>query len=123
MADKHKSSWLAPAAVIMSLITCYGTLAAIGLLGALGVTVALNETVWAGAIIFFSWLTVLLLWSRWRRHGATLPIVLAAIGATVLTFTMTIIYARRIEIIGFAFLCAGTYLDWRAGRHKRRTLD
>lgn len=123
MMDRHKSSWIAPVAAAISLITCYGTLAAIGLLGALGVTVALNETVWAGAIFFFSWLTVLVLWPRWRRHGATLPIVLATIGAAVITFTMTIVYARVIEIAGFASLCAGTYLDWHAGRRQWRLIN
>ena len=116
MTDKHKRSWIAPAVAATSLVTCYGALAAIGLLGVLGVTVSLNETVWAGAIILFAWLTVLVLWPRWRRHRSRLPIALAATGAAVITFTMTIVYTRSIEIAGFTFLCAGTYLDWRAGR-------
>ena len=41
----------------------------VGLLGALGVGIALNEAVWAGAIVLFAALAVAALALRWRRHG------------------------------------------------------
>lgn len=117
MMYQRKSDWMAPVAAALALIACYGTLAAVGLLGALGVTIVLNQNVWAGVIVVFAWLSLLALWPGWRRHGLLLPIVIAAIGVVMITFTMTAVYEHAIEIAGFAFLCAGTYLDWR-GKHR-----
>jgi hypothetical protein len=37
--------WLAPIAAVLSLLACYGTLAATAILGALGITLALNDAV------------------------------------------------------------------------------
>ncbi|WP_159460207.1 MerC family mercury resistance protein [Tistlia consotensis] len=113
---------MAPAAAALSMLACYGTLAASALLGALGVTIALNEAVWAGAIVIFAWLTLPALWLRWRRHRLLRPLALAAVGVALISITMTVAYARAVEIVGFVFLCAGTYLDWRAaGRARRKT--
>ncbi|WP_366555164.1 MerC family mercury resistance protein [Aquibaculum sediminis] len=113
-------AWAAPAATIMSLIACYGTLAAIALLGALGATIALNQAVWAGAIVIFAWLALLALLLRYRQHRRFLPIVIAAVGVILITYTMTISYDRIIELVGFAFLCGGTLLDLRRGESVRR---
>lgn len=121
MKNERFRGWVALAAAALSLIACYGTLAAVGLLGALGVTIALNEAVWAGAIVIFAWLALLALWLRWRHRRLVWPVILAAIGVAMITFTMTVVYARAVEVVGFAFLCAGTYLDWRAGSRGRRT--
>lgn len=123
MKHERLRALAAPAATALSLVACYGTLAAIGLLGALGISIALDEAVWAGAILVFAWLALLALWLRQRRHGRLWPIVLAAIGVALITFTMTITYERAIELAGFAFLCAGTFMDWRAARGRGRPLD
>jgi len=63
------------------------------------------------------------LWLRQRRHGRLWPILLAANAVVLITFTMTITYERAIELAGFAFLCAGTFMDWRAARGRGRPLD
>ena len=107
--------WPAALATTLSLIACYGTLAAIALLGVLGVTITLNETVWAGAIVLFAGLAFFTLALRWRRHRRIAPVLLAGIGLILITFTMTVSYLRIIELVGFAFLCAGTIADWRIG--------
>lgn len=73
MTGKRLSDWMAPAAAALSLIACYGTLAAIGLRGALGVAITLDETVWATAIVVFAWLTLAALWAGRRRHGSFRP--------------------------------------------------
>ncbi len=65
MNGDEKKSWLALAATLLSLLTCYGTLAAIALLGALGVGIALNEAVWAGASCF----SPRSRWRHWRSDG------------------------------------------------------
>jgi hypothetical protein len=83
-------------------------------LGALGVALALNDAVWAGAIVILAWLGLPALWLRRRRHGLRCPIALATLGATLITFAMTVTYVRLVEFAGFAFLGAGTWLDWRA---------
>ncbi len=116
MTQKKTGGWLAALATTFSLIACYGTLAAIAVLGALGVTIALNETVWASAIVLFAALAFVALFFRWRKHRRIAPILLAGIGFLLIAFTMMISYERLIELVGFAFLCAGTFVDWRIGR-------
>mgnify|MGYP000191628165 CR=1 FL=1 len=111
-----KKSWLAPAATLLSLVACYGTLAAVAVLGALGIGIALNETVWAGAIVFFAVLAELVLLVRWRRHRRPLPVSLAGLGVVIIVLTMFASYHLVAEIAGFLFLCAGTFLDWRVPR-------
>lgn len=114
MKNKRFSDWLAPAAAALSLVACYGTLAATGLLGALGAAISLNESLWAGTIVVFAWLALLALWIGRRRHASIRPIVLAAVGVALITLTMSVAYERIIELVGFAFLGIGTFLDWRA---------
>lgn len=118
MADKRFGDWLAPLAAASSLVACYGTLAAIALLGALGITIALNETVWAGAIVLFAGLTFAALVIRRRRHGRLIPAALAGIGFLLIAFSMLVSCDRIVELAGFAFLCGGTVADWRIGRRR-----
>jgi len=116
MPDKPKRSWHAPLATALSLIACYGTLATIALLGALGVGIALNEVVWAGAIVLFAALAVVALALRWRRHGRALPVLLGGAGLVLIAFAMYVSYSLPAELGGFALLCLGTWADWRGGR-------
>ena len=113
MTQKKTNDWLAALATAFSLIACYGTLAAIAVLGALGVTIAFNEAIWAGVIVLFAALALFALLLRWRQHRRTSPSVLAGVGFSLIAFTMVISYERMIELAGFAFLCAGTFVDWR----------
>jgi hypothetical protein len=119
VTDKKTGDWLAPLATALSFVACYGTLAAIGLLGALGVTIALNEAVWAGAIVLFAGLTFAVLLVCRRRHGRLFPTALAGVGFLLIGFSMLVSYNQLIEFGGFVFLCAGTVLDSRSGRSKR----
>ena len=119
MTDKKTGDWLAPLATALSLVACYGTFAAIGLLGALGVTIALNEAVWAGAIVLFAGLTFAVLLVRRRRHGRLFPAALAGVGFLLIGFSMLVSYNQLIEFAGFVFLFAGTAMDWRIGRSQR----
>ena len=116
MNQNKTVDWLAALATAFSLIACYGTLAAIALLGALGVTIALNQAIWAGAIVLFAGLAFVVLLIRWRRHRRIAPALLAGIGLLLIAYTMLVSYERTIELVGFVFLCAGTVVDWRIGR-------
>ncbi len=49
--DGKKYSWLPGLATALSLFAYYSTLAVLALLGALGVAIALDEALWAGAIV------------------------------------------------------------------------
>jgi energy-coupling factor transporter transmembrane protein EcfT len=116
MTDKTSRCGLAPLATALSLVACYGTLAAVALLGALGIGIALNEAVWAGAIVLFAALAVAALALRWRRHGRGLPVLLGGAGLALIVFAMYVSHSLPIELGGFALLCLGTWADWRGGR-------
>jgi len=116
MTEETSRRWLAPLGAALSLVACYGTLAAIALLGALGVGLALNEAVWAGAIVLFALLAVVALALRWRRHGRGLPVLLGVGGLALIVFAMYVSYSLPAELGGFALLCLGTWADWRGGR-------
>jgi len=116
MSDSPNRSRLAPLATALSLIACYGTLAAIALVGALGVGIALNEAVWAGAIVLFAALAVVALVLRWRRHGRVMPVLLGGAGLVLIGFAMYVSYSLPAELGGFALLCLGTWADWSGGR-------
>jgi hypothetical protein len=103
--NSRRDRWLAPLTAILSLVAYYGTLLAMAGLGALGVSLALNDAIWAGVIVVFVWLSLPGLWLRRRRHGLLWPIMLAAVGATMITFAMLVTYVRLIELAGFASLC------------------
>jgi hypothetical protein len=122
VTDKKTGDWLAPLATTLSLVACYGTLAAIGLLGALGVTIALNEAVWAGAIVLFAGSTFAVLLVRRRRHGRLFPAALAGVGFLLIGVTMLVSYNQLIEFAGFVFLCAGTVMDWRIARNQQEPM-
>jgi len=116
MPDTQNRSRLAPLATALSLIACYGTLAAVGLLGALGIGIALNEAVWAGAIVLSAALAVVALALRWRRHGRGVPVLLGGAGLALIGFAMYVSYSLPAELGGFVLLCLGTWADWRGGR-------
>lgn len=116
MSDTPNRSWMAALATSLSLIACYGTLAAIALLGALGVGIALNEAVWSGAIVLFAAFAVAALALRWRRHGRGVPVLLGGAGLALIAFAMYVSYSLPAELGGFVLLCLGTWADWRGGR-------
>ena len=65
-----------PIALLLSLLACYGTLAAVAVLSALGV----NPGVWAGAIVLFGALATVIVGLGVHRHGSVAPFVPALAG-------------------------------------------
>ena len=116
MAPETKLNWLPGAATVLSLVACYGTLAGLAVLGMLGATIALNEAVWAGAIVAFAGLAVVGLALGFSRHRQVLPLVIGGLGAAVVSYAMFVDYARLTELAGFALLCVGVIWDWRLRR-------
>lgn len=111
-----KYGWVAGVATALSLIACYGTLAVIGLLGVLGIALALDETLWAWAIVTFAVLAVGGLGPGLTRHRRPWPILAGGLGATVLGYAIYVQYGRLTEPAGFVLLCLAAFWDWRLRR-------
>ena len=99
-------------ALVFAVLACYGSLAAVALLSALGVSMALNDGIWAGAIIFFSSVTTGIIGLGMRKHKSMVPLLLAISGTLVLCFTMFVHYNALTELVGFVLLALATYLDF-----------
>ena len=97
---------------ILAAITCYGTLALVGLLSALGITMALNETVWASAIVGFVYLATLITLLGMRKHGSVKPLVFAIAGSVIMTYTMFVDYQLIIELIAFGCIGLAIFFDY-----------
>lgn len=114
-----RADWLAPVGTIMAILACYGTLAIIGILSLMGVALAIDEGLWAGAIVIFALLALAGIVLGWRSHRSAPPLLLGVLGAGMVIWTMTIGYSRPLEIAGLACLAAAALLDWRAKRSHR----
>ncbi len=114
-----RGKWLAPACTILAVLACYGTLATVAVLSLMGITLAINEGIWAGAIVVFALLALTGLVLSWRHHRALSPLLLGVAGAGMIVFTMTVSYNQPIEIAGFVLLVLAAFLDWRAKQSAR----
>ncbi len=116
MSAVDKTSWLPRAATALAILSCYGTTVLIGLLSLVGVSLALNETIWAGAISFFAILATGAMAVSYRRHQTVGPLVIAVLGLGLVLWVMYASYNRGIELVGFALLVVATVWDWRVVR-------
>jgi arsenite methyltransferase len=107
-------------ALVLALLSCYGTLALIGLLPLLGLGLALNEGAWAGAISAFVLLTLVALAAGFRHHRAFGPTLLAAAGSGIILYALFIDYQALVELAGFALLAGAAFWDLRQ-RRKQET--
>jgi arsenite methyltransferase len=116
-------------ALVLSMLACYGTLAATLLLSLAGLALAINEAAWTGAILVFAALAVLAVAGGTRTHGRYHPLGVALGGVAILGYAHLVAFSFGIELLGFAVLGAGVWLDLRARRRveggaiaRRRTL-
>lgn len=114
-----RGKWLAPACTIMAVLACYGTLAAVALLSLMGITLAINEGIWAGAIVVFALLALTGLVLSWRQHRTLPPLLFGIVGVGLIAYTMSVSYSQPLEIAGFVLLVLAAFLDWRAKRSAR----
>lgn len=104
---------LAGLSTLIAMLSCYGTIALVGILSLLGIALAVNPTAQASVSSFFAILAavVILFNARGRRwHG---PSLLGAAGACLVLWVMWGNYNWLIELTGFAALIGATYWDWR----------
>lgn len=118
--ERSKLVWLPGFATALSLIACYGTLAIIAILGALGVAIALDEALWAGAIVAFAALAVGGLAIGFPRHRQVWPLLIGGLGAAAIGYAMYVQYLQLTELSGFVLLCVAAVWDWRLRRSRQR---
>ncbi|MDI5934539.1 MerC family mercury resistance protein [Halomonas kalidii] len=106
------------AALCLALLSCYGTLALVGLLPLLGIGLALDEGAWALAIAAFVLLTLATLAAGIRRHHAVGPTLLATAGSAPILYALFIDYHASVELAGFVLLAAATLWDLRQRRRQ-----
>ncbi len=86
---------------MLSILACYGTLAFVSILSLLGITVNIDTGIWAGVITFFAWFAVAGVAGSFRRNRAVGPLIVAAVGAVLVTWVMFVSSNRIVEIFGF----------------------
>ena len=96
---------------LLSILACYGTLAFVSILSVLGITVVIHTGAWAGVITLFAWLAVAGVASGFKRYYALGPLLIAAVGALLITMTKFVYFNRIIEIAGFAGLIVAAMWD------------
>lgn len=111
---------LGVAALGLALLSCYGTLALVGLLPLLGIGLALDEGTWALTIAAFVLLTLAALAAGRRRHHALAPTLLAVTGSAAIFQALFIDYHPLVELAGFVLLAVAVLRD-RQARHRQET--
>jgi SAM-dependent methyltransferase len=106
--------------LVLAMLSCYGTLAAIAILSLLGVTLAVNDAAVAGAIVFFAVLAAALIGFGIRKHGSAAPLVVAIAGAATVSFALLVAYHWAVELTGFLLLAAAAFWDFRLRSHAVR---
>jgi arsenite methyltransferase len=104
------------AALVLALLSCYGTLTLAAMLPLLGLGLSLNEGAWAGTIAAFVLLTLATLSAGLRRRVGPWPSLLGAMGAGLVLYALFVDYHAPVELAGFLMLAAATLWDL----HRRR---
>lgn len=99
-------------ALALSVLACYGTLAATALLSLAGVTFVINPALWAGTIVALGALAAAAVAAGVRRHGGYAALGLAVAGVAMLTYVQFVAYRLDVELVAFGLLAAGVALDF-----------
>ena len=120
-SSRQQLTWLPAAGTLLSIFSCKGTLGIVTGLSLMGLTLHINVHLWSAAIVGFALVAVLGLALGYRQHRTSGTILLGAVGALFVIFTlygsqvlqMMIIPRDAVEIIGFASLLAAGIWDWQ----------
>lgn len=110
------------AGLFMALLACYGTLLVLGVLAVLGTGIAVDDTVWAGAIMLFAVLAAAGIVLGTRRYGHPGPGVTAASGAVIIAYALFVEYSVIVEFSGFVVLAAGAAWDLILNRREQQRI-
>lgn len=111
-----RRGWAGTAALALSVIACYGTLAATALLSLAGVTLVINPALWAGTIVALGVLAAAAVAVGAPRHGSYAALGLVVAGVATLAYVQFVNYSAALEIVAFGLLAAGVGLDFRRRR-------
>lgn len=110
------------AGLIMALLTCYGTLVVLALLSLVGLQMTLNQGLWGGFIVVFSWLSALGIAISGEGNRRVVPSLIAVMGAGLMSYTMLVTYSATIELVAFLLLATAVALDLIGRRRAQRQL-
>jgi len=99
-------------ALALSVLACYGALAATALLSLAGITLAINPALWAGTIVTLGALATAAVAAGVHKHGAITPLGFALAGSAALVYVQFVDYKVGLELIAFGLLTAGVALDF-----------
>ena len=105
----------------LSILTCYGTLALVALLGLIGIQLDIREGIWATVIVVLAWAAVAGIIREYLSLGAKGPLVLAILGALMITAVMYVAYNRFVEISAFVLLMAAVIWNRRYANQQTRS--
>jgi hypothetical protein len=106
--------------VVLALLACYGTLAALALLSMLGIALAVDEMAVGGVVAALAALAAFTIGAGVRRHGSPWPMALAAVGALLVVIALLALRDWRLELGGFALLIAAAAWDFHLRLSVRR---
>jgi arsenite methyltransferase len=110
------------AALALSVLACYGTLAATTLLSLAGITLAISPALWAGTIVVLGGLAAAAVAAGARRHGGYAALGLAMAGIAALAYAQFVNYRMDVELAAFGLLAAGVALDFMRRRKSEGAL-
>jgi ubiquinone/menaquinone biosynthesis C-methylase UbiE len=99
-------------ALALSVLACYGALAATVLLSLAGITLAINPALWAATIVTLSAFATVAVAAGVHKHGAYAPLGFALAGSAALAYVQFGDYKVGLELIAFGLLTAGVALDF-----------
>lgn len=98
-------------AVTLAVLSCYGALALTALLPLVGIRLVLDASLWSGAIVLFTVLTVIAVLPGIRAHKAWIPAATAVVGAGMILHALLVDYRALVELAGFVLLIVAVIRD------------
>lgn len=105
------------AALVLSMLACYGTLAATAALSLVGIGVAIDPAAWSATILALGFAAVVAVGAGMRKHGRLVPLAAAVAGGAILAYPHLVEFSYVLELVGFAVLGSALFLDLRARRY------
>jgi SAM-dependent methyltransferase len=104
------------AALVLSMLACYGTFAATAALSLVGIGVAIDPAAWSATILALGFAAVVAVGAGTRKHGRLIPLAAAVAGGAILAYAHVVEFSYVLELAGFAVLGSAVFLDLRARR-------
>jgi hypothetical protein len=113
------ASRLAPLFAVLTFLACNATFILIAALSALGISISINPHLQAAAISLFALVTLLVVFSDFKKHQNRGPLILAAVASATLIGSMYIYFNLVVESIGLLELFIAVIWSWLLSRRGR----